>query len=367
VGVEGLAGWSLPSAPAMDTAKRKVVDVAAQLKSSGNAIADSATYSKTLRSAMAAFRQSTMGTAAAIGQFYMAVLVLLLLFIVHQLFIWIDQSPDVAFERAAVLFEGAEVTWDMVGVLWNAGVDVFNSGIIPLWNSATYYLVEPAIVLALEVFSLVFTQTHWTGVLDESAFPYNGLDCMANAESASWCGRYGFYKAQLESPERASAYVNQSQALRRLYGSRLFEDTQHNETYTFGLSTARHLSEHSGGGFASPVFETAALTAALDSLSVFFVTMAPSLLDVVFGVLGDVIRTSFSVIMDAFFMLLKSTFFVLKMLIKSGLITVVVGIGVDFVIIYLTEIVLPLLFAGIDTLMCLIDYFKPSGWNDQLE
>ena len=33
--------------------------------------------------------------------------------------------------------------------------------------------------------------------------------------------------------------------------------------------------------------------------------MVPSLLDVVFGVLGDIIKTSFSVIMDAFFMVLK--------------------------------------------------------------
>ena len=33
---------------------------------------------------------------------------------------------------------------------------------------------------------------------------------------------------------------------------------------------------------------------------------------------------------------------------------------------FLTEIALPLLFAAIDALMCLLDYFKPSGWNDQL-
>lgn len=49
------------------------------------------------------------------------------------------------------------------------------------------------------------------------------------------------------------------------------------------------------------------------------------------------------------------------------MITTVVTLGVDFFIIYLTEIVLPMLFAAIDTLMCLIDYFKPSGWGDQLE
>jgi hypothetical protein len=45
----------------------------------------------------------------------------------------------------------------------------------------------------------------------------------------------------------------------------------------------------------------------------------------------------------------------------------VVTIGVDFALIFLTEIALPMLFAAIDTLMCLIDYFKPSGWSEQLE
>ena len=96
-------------------------------------------------------------------------------------------------------------------------------------------------------------------------------------------------------------------------------------------------------------------------------TVLPALLDVAFGVIGDVIRTSFSVIMDAVFQVLKSVFFVLKMIIKSGMITTLVGIGVDFVLIFFTEIAIPLLFAAIDTLMCLLDYFSPSGWNGQLE
>jgi hypothetical protein len=40
---------------------------------------------------------------------------------------------------------------------------------------------------------------------------------------------------------------------------------------------------------------------------------------------------------------------------------------VDFLVIGLTEIALPMLFAAIDMLMCALDYFKPSGWNQQLE
>ena len=279
------------------------------------------------------------------------------------MFIWIDEDPDVAFQRAGLLFEGAEVTWDMTRILWNGGVDVLNAGVIPLWNTATYYLVEPAVVLSLEVFSLVFMRQHWEGVITEDQFPYNGLDCLATPESAAWCGRYGFYAAQLQAPERAEIFVNESQS----FAGRMLAQVPDDHHFTFGLATARRLSEQSGGGFAAPTFKTTALTEALNELINFVITMLPSLLDVAFGVLLDIIQTSFSVLMDALFMFLKAVFYVLKALLKSGMLTTVVTLGVDFAIIMLTEIALPLLLAAIDSLMCLVDYFKPSGWNDQLE
>lgn len=328
----------------------------------GGAIS-SAGFGRSAKKFQAAVRKATMGTIQAWSQLYIFVIVLLLLFILHQLFIWVDEDPDIAFERAALIFDMAEVSWDLTRVLWNGGVDVFNAGIIPIWNTATYYFVEPTITLALEVFSLVFTQKHWEGVMTENDFPYNGLDCTASPESAAWCGRYSFYKAELEAPERAAAFVNDSESFAR----RMLLQVPDNYTFTFGLATARRLQEQSGGGFTAPTFPTAALTTALNELSVFFITMVPSLLDVVFGVLGDIIKTSFSVLMDGLFMVLKSVMFVLKMLVKSGMLTTVVTLGVDFAIIGLTEIALPMLFAAIDMLMCALDYFKPSGWGEQLE
>lgn len=238
-----------------------------------------------------------------------------------------------------------------------------NAGVIPLWNTGTYYLVEPTVVLSLEVFSLIFMRQHWEGLMTEADFPYNGLDCMANAEAMAWCGRYGYYKEKLEEPARAAIFVNESESFAR----RMLQQVPDDHTFTFGLATARRLSEQGGGGFSVPAFPTDVLTEALGELTIFFTTMVPSLLDVAFGVIGDIIQTSFSIVMDAFFMVLKSVFFVLKMLVKSGMLTTVVTLGVDFAIIYFTEILLPLLFAAIDSLMCLIDYFKPSGWSDQLE
>ena len=328
----------------------------------GSAISSSG-FARTLKRFQSAVRSAVRGTVQAWANLYMFVIVLLLLFIIHQLFIWIDEDPDIAFERAALVFDFTEVGWDMTRILWNGGVDVFNAGIIPIWNTATYYFVEPAVVLLLEVFSLIFMRQHWEGIMTEEDFPYNGLDCTASPESASWCGRYSFYKAELEAPERAPAFSDESQTFVR----RMMLEVPDNRTFTFGLATARRLQEQSGGGFSAPTFPTTALTSALNELAVFAITMFPSLLDVVFGILGDIIKTSFSVLMDAFFQIMKSVMMVLKMLVKSGMLTTVVTIGVDFALIFLTEIALPMLFAAIDMLMCALDYFKPSGWNDQLE
>lgn len=49
------------------------------------------------------------------------------------------------------------------------------------------------------------------------------------------------------------------------------------------------------------------------------------------------------------------------------MLTTILNVGMDFLVIMVTEIALPLLFAAIDTLMCVLDFFAPAGWNDQLE
>ena len=165
----------------------------------GGAIS-SAGFGRTAKRFQAAVRRATMGVVQAWSQLYLFVIVLLVLFIIHQLFVWIDEDPDVAFERAALIFDYTEVGWDMGRILWNGGVDVFNAGVIPIWNAGSYYLVEPAVTLCLEVFSLIFMQRHWEGIMTEEDFPYNGLDCMASAESAAWCGRYGSTRRSSKRP-----------------------------------------------------------------------------------------------------------------------------------------------------------------------
>lgn len=55
------------------------------------------------------------------------------------------------------------------------------------------------------------------------------------------------------------------------------------------------------------------------------------------------------------------------MLVKSGLLPVIIGIGVDYLIIYYVHWQLPIMIAVIDFISCIIDLFIPSGWSEQLK
>jgi len=124
--------------------------------------------------------QTAVNTATRIGtQFSQWLAILLVLFLLHQIFLWVDRDPEKAFDQGALLFEIAEISWDTTSIFYNSAVDVVNAGVLPVWNAASFYVVEPTVVLALEVFSLAFTHQHWQGLFSEDDFPYNGLDCTA--------------------------------------------------------------------------------------------------------------------------------------------------------------------------------------------
>ena len=246
--------------------------------------------------------------------------VLLVVFLIHQVFLWMDKDPEAAFDRAAVVFEAAEVTYDTSGILINAGVEVLNAAVVPLWNSASYYLVEPIVILVLELFMLVFTKQHYTGVFSEADFPYMGLDCGASLAAATWCGRFNAYQQRLEAAEKAPFFVNESdvyEARRQLY------DAAPQEVYVFGIATARRLSELSDGTAVAPAFEMEEIVQSLDSFSEMFITLGALIADLLTGT-GYVLGSSaFSVIIDGLMSGLKGVFAAIRWLVKSGLFTTV--------------------------------------------
>ena len=229
-------------------------------------------------------------------------------------------------------------------------------GVLPVWNAAAFYVVEPTIVLALEVFSLAFTHQHWQGLFSEADFPYNGLDCTATfkvlhthptrartcnsqnqaapffAQSSEWCGRAAAYAARLESAEKAEGYTDASgtyatasrrmltnlSPLRRNATVDGFGDL--GDTYVFGIATARRLAElgvESNDNFVAPAFDTSAFNDAILDLGMLIITLGSTFVDVAFAVAGEILTQVFSVLVDSFFFLLRSLMMVLKMLVST--------------------------------------------------
>ena len=328
----------------------------------------SATASRLVPQTFAVVNTAVATFRALATNLLQAVVTLLLLFIVHQLFVWIDQEPEVAFDRAALLFETAEITYDASGVFYNAAADVLNAGVIPLWNAGAFYVVEPLIALSLEVFMQAFFKKHYTGVWTEETMPYNGLDCLASAQAAQWCGRYAAYAEMLESEEKRGGFVDGSTVYRSASRRVLFDQPSalENRSYVFGVATGRRLSARANDA-VFPFFDTEELTGVVSDFGTLFVVLGAPLSDIAFGSVGELISESFGFLADVVFAVLKAFMGVLKMLMKSGMLTTLMTLGVDFLVVGMTEIALPMLFAAIDLLFCVIDFFTPSTWHEQLE
>ena len=312
--------------------------------------------------------QTAVNTATKLSnQFSQLLAILLVLFLLHQIFLWLDRDPEKAFDQGALLFEITEISWDTTSIFYNAAVDVVNAGVLPVWNAVSFYVAEPTIVLALEVFSLAFTHQHWQGLFSEADFPYNGLDCTATfkvtrspqthththararvrarnsqnqfpqaalfwPQSSEWCGRAAAYAARLESAEKAEGYSDASgtyaAASRRMLSNLAplrrnatvdgFRDAD--DTYVFGIATARRLAElgaESNDNFVAPAFDTSAFNDAILDLGMLIITLGSTFVDVAFAVAGEILTQVFSVLVDSFFFLLRSVMMVLKMLVSA--------------------------------------------------
>ena len=274
------------------------------------------------------------------------------------------RSPRLAFNQAATFFGILEVVWDTTSVVFNSAVDIINVGLIPVWNSAVYYIVEPILSLALEIFSIVFLRQSFPGVLPDD-FGYTGFDCTASADAMAWCGRYDHYAKELESGENAPYYAARARrtrawARRRPPRAAPSSSPPRATRRTSSAWRPRGGCAHSrdSDDIPLPAMRLGPLVTALDALSTFFLSIFPMLCDMFFAIAQEVLITSFSVIMDVIQTVLEQLMTTAKMLIKSGILTTLMGVGVDFLVIMFTELALPLLFAAIDLLMCVLDLFK---------
>ena len=273
-------------------------------------------------------------------------LALLGLFILHQSLLWLSVRPAVAFERAKVVLYASEVAWNTGAIFQHAYIDSVTS-LIPLWNSVSQHVIEPAVYITLDVFTLLFLpEDKYTGMITEESVPYAGFTCGEDAASKSWCGAFDSYEEFLNNPEKISPF---------------------GDSIVLGPKAARRLSEITGEALV-PVLKIDKLIDAVQSLSAVAIVMVASVSDLLMHAIYTVLEEVAVVLYDAFLMLVQKLTEVVLMVIRSGMLTFVINFALDAIVIVVLEWFIPLIFAAIDLIVCMVDLAFPStDWDEQLD
>ena len=274
----------------------------------------------------------------------------LTLFIVHQASLWISLDPERAFHGAKLLVVVYATVWDTTANIWNAFSEVLLVA-IPGWNAAVEYVVQPLVFTALDVLSIAFTHQPYGGIITEDQVPYDGYVCPQDDsldKSSEWCGKLSFYSAQLGvASGSTSNFVG-------------------NSTVTLSTQTARRLSEVTGTPLVG-VLDLSVLMDAVQSLLGAGIVLVGTLSDVVFHVVWTVLSEVFEILFNLFMMAIKSLAGAVMMLVRSGVLTTVVKLGMDLLIVLLTDIIIPYYIAYLNAIMCIIDYTQVAGWMTQID
>jgi hypothetical protein len=273
-------------------------------------------------------------------------LALLGLFILHQSLLWLSVRPAVAFERAKVVIYATEVAWNTVAIFQHVYIDTLTS-LIPLWNSASQHVIEPAVYITLDVFTMLFLpEDKYTGMITEETVPYSGFSCSDDEVSRSWCGAFDYYEEYITDPNKMSALA---------------------DSVVLGPKAARRLSEIVGEALI-PVLNVDELLDAVKSLSSVAIILLASVSDLLMHVVYTVLEETAVVLYDAAILIIQKLTQVALMIVRSGMLGFLIQFALDAIVIIVLELMIPLLFAGIDFVMCVVDLAFPStDWDEQLD
>jgi hypothetical protein len=288
--------------------------------------------------------------AGTVGIVLVAVsLAFLALFIVHQLSLWLSVDPERAFSGAKTMVGVYATTWDTTANVYNSFADVVVAA-LPAYNAAVYYGVQPSVFTALDVLSLAFLQRPYGGIISEEQIPFEGYSCPPDGsldKSAQWCGLLSFYSKSLGiAAGSTDSFVA-------------------NSSIVLSTRTARRLSFAIGEPVIG-VLDLEVLVDAIQAIVSSFVVLSGTLSDIIFHVAFTVLSEVFELLFSLFMLIVKSLASAVMMVIRSGVLQTVIKIGMDLLIVLVTEVALPLLMAVIDVVTCLLDLTQVAGWTQQL-
>lgn len=284
------------------------------------------------------------------------------LWAVHTLTLWLSGDPETAFHRATVLSEMAAYGYDTFAQVKNVGVEAMGK-VIPVFNIAAKHVVEPAVWTALEVVSLVFMHKHYQGILPAKQV-YEGFDCAIGsnteirdmtaqeAETQAYCGNAHAYAAHL-------GFVGTSGTGDAFVGN----------TSNLLLSTgaARRLQGMSAGQSLVGMLPIQPILDAILDIVGTVVEIGGTVADVTAHIVYTILTEVAVLIWNAAQVLIKAISGAVMQMVSSGMFKNFLKLGMDILILLLFKVFLPLMFAFIDLVMCMINFIMPATWGTQLQ
>lgn len=279
---------------------------------------------------------------------------LLLMFLIHQLTIWMSQDPVRAFHAAQHTVQIFAAGWDVATVAYNAIREIVIL-ILPLYNGLAMYVVQPAVFVVIEVMVLTFSGKAYNGVLSEDSLPFEGHNCVPegveitpqNEATAQFCGNAALY----------------AKAIGTVRGANTIEG---NATLVMSTETARRLSEAGADSILAQI-GLAPLLDGIQALAAAVLTITATISDIFWHLVYEVLSIAFKVVFQAFLLLIRSLGAAFAAIFSDGTFMEILGWGIEFLMIFVMEWILPSVFNVINVLMCLLDLMQPDGWQAQLE
>ena len=304
----------------------------------------SASLAQSIKGLLASSPEQVVRAQQAIAKgsvlFVVGTSILYLLFVLWELTLWFEADPEESFDRATTALLVMEAVWDSLRLVFNAIADIFNSVLIPTYNAGAHYVIEPTILLVIEVFSLVFLRRSWTGVIPNEI---DGVDC-STPQGARFCGLYEAYVDEISN----SAPGNESSVLSPRTLRRLVELSQSD-----GLQAEELLI---------PEFDISGLTDGLTKFLGTVVVITAPIADVAMSIARVIVSKTAVFVYDAISIAITMVIEVLKFMMESGLLKMILDYGFDYITILVMHWLIPLFFAVLAFIKCVLSLFQPSTW-----
>ena len=263
------------------------------------------------------------------------------------------EDPVRAFHGSQVALSAFASGWDVGAAAY--GVRELVIILLPVWNGLSMYAVQPAIFVLIEVMVLTFSDKAYNGVLDEDTLPFEGHRCVAEGEeitaqneaTAQFCGNALLYSRAIGTTRGANEITG-------------------NAALVMSVETARRLSEVSADTILAQI-GLAPLLDGLQALASAVLTITATVSDITWHVAYEVLSIALKLLFQVFMLLVRSLGAAFMNLMSGGTALELLGIGISFFMIFVTEWLIPMFMRTIDMVFCVVDLLLPDGWAEQLD